>query len=134
MKQSAAKTLGVAALGAAFAAAGAGAADAAPSVPNATAALGSATSTLPVGEAATTLPAGGPEALAAGQNALGTAMQATAPTMNQLANGPKLPNSEVQPQAEALSAPANPPSGLLGGLPLAGPQTSGLPVNGLPLG
>jgi hypothetical protein len=39
MKQSAAKTLGVAALGAAFAAVGAGAANAAPAVPDATQAL-----------------------------------------------------------------------------------------------
>ncbi|MFE0133686.1 ATP-binding protein [Streptomyces sp. NPDC059037] len=134
MKQSAAKTLGVAALGAAFAAAGAGAADAAPAVPNPTAALGSATSTLPVGEAAKTLPAGGPEALAAGQNALGTTMQAAAPTVGQLANGHTLANGEVQPRTAALPAAANPVSGLLGGLPAAGPQGSGLPVKGLPLG
>ncbi|MCX4669475.1 ATP-binding protein [Streptomyces sp. NBC_01381] len=134
MKQSAAKTLGVAALGAAFAAAGAGAANAAPAVPNPTAALGNATSTLPVGEAAATLPAGGPEALAAGQNALGTTMQATAPTVDQLANGHQLANGEVQRRAAALPGAADPLSGLLGGLPVAGPQASGLPVNGLPLG
>ena len=47
MKQSAAKTLGVAALGAAFAATGAGAANAAPAVPDATGMLGSGTSALP---------------------------------------------------------------------------------------
>lgn len=113
MKQSAAKTLGVAALGAAFAAAGAGAANAAPPVSNPTAALGTATSTLPVGQVAQTLPAGGPEALAAGQNALGTTAQAAAPTVGQLAT------AGVQPQAEALpAAAAGPVPGLLGGLPL----------------
>ena len=51
MKQSAAKTLGVAALGAAFAAAGAGAANAAPArrvLPDASQALGTVTQALPV--------------------------------------------------------------------------------------
>ena len=47
MKQSAAKTLGVAALGAAFAAAGAGAANAAPAVPDSSQALDTVTKTLP---------------------------------------------------------------------------------------
>ncbi|MGV9571793.1 ATP-binding protein, partial [Streptomyces nigra] len=45
MKQSAAKSLGVAALGAAFAATGAGAANAAPAVPDAGAALDTVTRT-----------------------------------------------------------------------------------------
>ena len=47
MKQSAAKTLGVAALGAAFAAAGAGVANAAPALPDPTQALDGVTKTLP---------------------------------------------------------------------------------------
>ncbi len=56
MKQSAAKTLGVAALGAAFAAVGAGAASAAPALPDATQALGSVTHTLPAENVAKALP------------------------------------------------------------------------------
>ncbi|EFE67483.1 predicted protein [Streptomyces viridosporus ATCC 14672] len=47
MKQSAAKTLGVAALGAAFAVAGAGAANAAPAVPDTASALDTATRAVP---------------------------------------------------------------------------------------
>lgn len=134
MKQSAAKTLGVAALGAAFAAAGAGAANAAPAVPSVTGALGTATSSLPVGDVAKNLPAGGPEALAAGQSALGTTVQATAPTVEKLAEGTKAPADKGKPAA------ADPVSGLLGGLPVAGALPTqglplqGLPVNGLPLG
>src|SRR5690348_1396538 len=56
MKQSAAKTLGVAALGAAFAATGAGAANAAPAVPDATGMLGSVTSALPAQNVSQALP------------------------------------------------------------------------------
>lgn len=63
MKQSVAKTLGVAALGVAFTAAGAGVAAAAPSAPGApspTQALDQATQKLPVEKIAQTLPATGP--------------------------------------------------------------------------
>ncbi|MEV0324004.1 ATP-binding protein [Streptomyces sp. NPDC050658] len=139
MKQSAAKTLGVAALGAAFAAAGAGVANAAPAVPDPTAALGSATSTLPVGQVAETLPAGGPEALAAGQNALGSTTQALTPTVDKLAAGDVTKAAEHGDEATKPAA-ADPVSGLLGGLPVAGalPATGlpvqGLPVQGLPIG
>ncbi|TPQ20559.1 ATP-binding protein [Streptomyces sporangiiformans] len=114
MKQSAAKTLGVAALGAAFAAVGAGAANAAPAVPDAPA-LDTVTQTLqnsPV-NGATTLPAGSPDVLAQGQDALGGGLSAAQPAA-----------------AGALSdGPAVPATGLLGGLP-----AKGLPVNGVPLG
>ncbi|UQT56697.1 ATP-binding protein [Streptomyces durmitorensis] len=134
MKQSAAKTLGVAALGAAFAAAGAGAANAAPAVPDATGALGAATSTLPTAQVADTLPAGGPEAVAAGQNALGSTLQAAAPTVDKLGESTKDAADRGKPAADPLS-------GLLGGLPVAGAlplqgglPTQGLPVEGLPLG
>lgn len=140
MKQSAAKTLGVAALGAAFAAAGAGAANAAPGLPDATDALGSATSTLPTAQVADALPAGGPEAVAAGQNALGSTLQAAAPTVDKLGQSTKDAADRGKP-----AAAADPVSGLLGGLPLAGAlptqglplqglPTQGLPVQGLPLG
>lgn len=110
MKQSAAKTLGVAALGVAFAAAGAGAANAAaPAVPDAAGALGSVTSGLPVEQATSALPAGGPEAVSAAQNALGNGLTAAQPVVQKVADG------------------GDPVSGLLGGLPVAG---GGLPALG----
>ena len=62
-KKSAAKSLGVAVLGAAFAAAGAGAANAAPAVPDATQALNGVTGTLPAQNVARTVP-GAADALA----------------------------------------------------------------------
>src|SRR3954468_15389732 len=80
MKQSAAKTLGVAALGAAFAAAGAGAANAAPAVPDASSALDTVTRTLPAENVAKALPGAG-EALAQGQNALGSGVAAAQPAV-----------------------------------------------------
>lgn len=133
MKQSAAKTLGVAALGAAFAAVGAGAANAAPALPDATDALGSATAMLPVEQVADNLPAGGPEAVEAGQNALGSTLQAAAPTVDKLGESTK-------PAADRSAKPADPAAGLLGGLPVSnalptqGLPLQGLPLNGLPLG
>lgn len=134
MKQSAAKTLGVAALGAAFAAVGAGAASAAPALPDATDALGSATAMLPMDQVADNLPAGGPEAVSAGQNALGSTLQAAAPTVDKLGESTKAAADRGKPAA------GDPVSGLLGGLPIAGVLPTqglplqGLPVNGLPLG
>ncbi|WP_372345939.1 ATP-binding protein [Streptomyces sp. KL116D] len=118
MKQSAAKTLGVAALGVAFAAAGAGAANAAPAVPDAAGALGSVTSAVPLEQAASTLPAGGPEAVSAAHNALGGGLTAAQPVVEKVAEG------------------GDPVSGLLGGLPTKGLPTQGLPLagGGLPLG
>ncbi|MEU9332242.1 ATP-binding protein [Streptomyces sp. NPDC048290] len=118
MKQSAAKTLGVAALGAAFAATGAGAANAAPAAgPDVAQALDAVTRTLPAENVSQALP-GTAEALAQGQNALGTGLAAAQPAAEQvLAQGP--------------TAPA---AGLLGGLPVQGLPTHGLPVNGIPLG
>lgn len=128
MKQSAAKTLGVAALGAAFAAAGAGAANAAPAAPDPTAVLGTATSTLPVGQVAEVLPAGAPEALSASQSAIGSGTQALAPTVEGLASG------EIKPSGKEGKLVTDPVSGLLGGLPVAGAlPVQGLPLEGLPL-
>ncbi|MEU0673105.1 ATP-binding protein [Streptomyces sp. NPDC006172] len=117
MKQSAAKTLGVAALGAAFAAVGAGAANAAPAVPDATQALDGVTRTLPAENVAQTLP-GADGVLEQAQPSLGAGLTA------------------VQPVAENLLAqgPTAPVAGLLGGLPVQGLPTHGLPVNGIPLG
>ncbi|MFF8538143.1 ATP-binding protein [Streptomyces sp. NPDC015532] len=117
MKQSAAKTLGVAALGAAFAAVGAGAANAAPAVPDASSALDTVTRTLPAENVASALP-GTAQALAQGQSAVGTGMTAAKPAAARL----------------LADRPTAPVGGLLGGLPLQGLPTHGLPVNGVPLG
>ncbi|MFF2521873.1 ATP-binding protein [Streptomyces liangshanensis] len=101
MKQSAVKTLGVAALGAALAAtAAAGSASAAPSVPDAAGALDLVSQTLPSEDIAEQLPMGVDGALVAGRSAL-TTIQQTAPV--------------------ALGAvQAGPAAGLLGGLPVKG--------------
>ncbi|MFE4048346.1 ATP-binding protein [Streptomyces sp. YIM B13518] len=69
MKQSAAKTLGVAVLGAAFAAVGAGAADAAPAAPDAAPALDAVGRAVSAEKPSTALPVArqaGPEAPATG--------------------------------------------------------------------
>ncbi|MDX3261674.1 ATP-binding protein [Streptomyces sp. MI02-2A] len=109
MKQSAAKTLGVAALGAAFAATGAGVASAAPATPDVTG-LDTVSQALPVGGVAGMVPGAG--------EALGRAVSAAQPAAHQ-----------------ALSdGPAAPVTGLLGGLPVKGLPTHGLPLNGIPLG
>ncbi|MFJ9907159.1 ATP-binding protein [Streptomyces sp. NPDC101152] len=119
MKQSAAKTLGVAALGAAFAAVGAGAANAAPAVPDASGALDTVTKTLPAENLAKALPGAG-EAMTQAQPTLASGLAA------------------VQPAAQRVLAdgPTAPVAGLLGGLPVGrtGLPTHGLPVHGLPLG
>ena len=120
MKQLSAKTLGVAALGAAFAATAAGSAVAAPALPDAAGALGTVTSALPVDQAAMVLPPGAPEALKAGQDALGKSA-ATAPASATQA----LPTGGDK---------ADPVSGLLGGLPAKGLPTGSLPTSGLPTG
>ncbi|MFG3495225.1 ATP-binding protein [Streptomyces sp. NPDC047928] len=111
MKQSAAKTIGVAALGAAFAATAAGSAAAIGAVPTG-AALDTATKTLPIEQAAAQLPAGATELVATGQEALGAVTQGM----------PETP----------IGTPADPVVGLLGGLPLGNlPVGGALPVAGL---
>ncbi|GGS25091.1 ATP-binding protein [Streptomyces griseoviridis] len=121
MKQSAAKTLGVAVLGAAFAAAGAGAASAAPAVPDLAQTADGVARTLPAETVAQAAPGAG-NALDAGRRAAGTGLTAAQPVVEQLV-------------AEQLAhGPTKPVAGLLGGLPLSGLPTGGLPVNGLPLG
>ncbi|MFB6816495.1 hypothetical protein ACFCV8_18340 [Streptomyces sp. NPDC056347] len=104
MKQSAVRTLGVAALGAAFAAAAAGTASAAVlpadavgmALPVASSAVGTATQGLPLQETTTKL--------------LGTNQQ------------------------KLVDGATGPVKGLLGGLPAGGVNTGGLSANGLPLG
>ncbi|GAA2769207.1 ATP-binding protein [Streptomyces indiaensis] len=115
MKQSAAKSLGVAALGAAFAASGAGAAHAA--VPDTAPSLEPVTAALPAEQLSPSLPGSG-EVLGQGQTAAGAGLAAAQPVAEQaLANGPT--GSAAQ---------------LLGGLPVQGLPTHGLPVNGVPVG
>ncbi|MFI6287134.1 ATP-binding protein [Streptomyces sp. NPDC051018] len=118
MKQSPAKTLGVAVLGAAFAATAAGTASAAPaSLPEAATSLDTVTSVLPVQESLTKLPAGA-ESLAGGQAALTQAAGTVPGTLQGAAH-------------RVLSAEATEPvAALLGGLP-AGDLAQGLPVGGL---
>lgn len=104
MKRSA-QTLGVAALGAAFAAAGSSAASAAPALPDATGAPGPVSRLAPVQEVATTLPAGAPQSLAAGQAAV-TKSAAVLPGALQQTAGKALTSDDA----------AAPVTGLLGGL------------------
>ncbi|CAM5239473.1 hypothetical protein SALBM311S_02336 [Streptomyces alboniger] len=110
MKQSAVKTLGVAALGAAFAVTAAGAATAAPAVPDAAQALNGVSRTLPAENVTKSLPGAG-EALGQAQSAL----------------------PATQPVAEKALAdgPADKITGLLGGL-TAGKGLPGL--NNISLG
>ncbi|MFE7353473.1 hypothetical protein ACFU8Q_09760 [Streptomyces sp. NPDC057543] len=104
MKQSAVRTLGVAAVGAAFAAAAGGTASAA---------------VLPSDAAATALPVAG-SALENAPRSLPVQDTAT-----------KLLGAGRQ---KLVGDAATPVKGLLGGLPAGGMQTSGLTTNGLPLG
>jgi hypothetical protein len=106
MKQSAVKTLGVAALGAAFAATAAtGSASAAPSVPDAGSALDLVTRTLPADQVTEQLPTGTDGALTAGRSALGTIQQTVPMAVGALQAGPA--------------------AGLLGGLPIQGAPIGG---------
>ncbi|MFD7286165.1 ATP-binding protein [Streptomyces sp. NPDC059863] len=114
MKQSAIKTLGTVALGAAFAATAAGSASAASVVPGAAAPTDLVTKTLPVGDLVGQLPQPLPSALAATGLALGTVQQ-------------------TMPYAADAVKTASPVQQLVGGLPVNG-LGKGLPVNGIPLG
>ncbi|CAM5404793.1 hypothetical protein GCM10010222_06560 [Streptomyces tanashiensis] len=122
MKQSAAKKLGVAALGAAFVAAGAGAANAAPSLPLDADALGTVTSAVPLGDGLTTLPDGASESLGAGQGALGQGVDQGVKTLPAAA-GQATQSLPLDAAAGGLGA--TPLGGLLGGLPLG---AGGLPI------
>ncbi|MDH2391870.1 ATP-binding protein [Streptomyces sp. HNM0663] len=119
MKQSAAKTLGVAALGAAFAAAAAGAAAAEPAaLPDSATSLDTVTKMLPVGEVApvqevaSKLPAGANESLA------GSAMNL--PATAEAAATRTLPTDHAHDPVSSLLGPVSQGAGgvpLLGGLP-----------------
>ncbi len=115
MKQSAVKTLGVAALGAAFAAAGAGAAQAAPSLPDAPG-LDTVAQAVPADQVSSALP-GPAEALSTGQDVVGSGPRD---------RRPRRPVNELGSQV--------PGAGLLGGLPLNAVPGQGVNVNGIPLG
>lgn len=132
MKQSAVKTLGVAALGAAFAATGAGVASAAAG-PDAVGALSTVTSTLPLEETAQSLPDGAPEALAAGHSALQSGLKSAKPTTDKLLPLGGDDQGEDGAADRAMSTkpapkPADPVKGLLGGFPVV----QGLGTNALP--
>ncbi|MBB6418805.1 ATP-binding protein [Streptomyces sp. AK010] len=121
MKQSAAKSLGVAVLGAAFAAAGVGVANAAPALPDTAQTLEAVPAALPAEQLSQTLPGSG-EALGQGQTAAGAGLAAAQPVADQiLANGP------TGPAAKLGGLPVQ-------GLPVQGLPTHGLPVNGVPVG
>ncbi|WP_432080363.1 ATP-binding protein [Streptomyces sp. WAC 04229] len=121
MKQSAAKTLGVAALGAAFAAAGAGAATAAPELPDTAQTVDSVARTLPAETVSQVAPGAG-NVVEQGRRISGTGLTAAQPVVEQVL-------------AEQLAeGPTEPVAKLLGGVPVQGLPTQGLPVNGLPLG
>jgi hypothetical protein len=126
MKQSAAKTLGVAALGAALAAIGAGAANAAPAVPDAARTLDTVTKLLPPAQVVDALPDSG-------------AVKTLKPLAKRgVAAVPAARKGLVaaQPVAERAVAegPTKPVGDLLGGLPVKGLPTKGTPLNGIPLG
>ncbi|MEU9762653.1 hypothetical protein [Streptomyces sp. NPDC047985] len=104
MKQSAARTLGVAVLGAAFAAAAAGTASAA---------------VLPADAATTALPVAG--------SALGPVAK-PGPVED---TATKLLGTGQQKLVDDATSPAK---GLLGGLPAGGAKAGGLSANGIPLG
>lgn len=149
MKQSAARTLGVAALGAAFAAAGAGVAGAAP-LPDAVGSLSSLPQAIPADAVADGLSGVGTKLSETGMDtAMKTAkgvtpgMQAPAQDSGRSAvpgtQGKAAPQSGQSDRSkgakgadDALQSPAKPLGGLLGGLPVGG--LKGLPVNGIPLG
>jgi len=114
MKQSAAKTLGVAALGVAFAAAGAGAASAAPVVPD-VASLGPVVSALPLDQLVKTPPATS-ESVTAAQGALLGGMAAAQPTAEEAARS--LTSTD---RKDALGA-------VLDGLPVNSTGLNGVPL------
>jgi hypothetical protein len=114
MKQSAAKTLGVAALGAAFAAAAAGTASAAPApFPDSAPSLDTVTEIAPVQEAVTKLPAGAPESLAGSGTALTNAVTKSASTL-------PVALQETAYKVLPTTDKVDPLSSLLGGLPIGG--------------
>ncbi|WP_077796965.1 ATP-binding protein [Streptomyces sp. JHA26] len=119
MKQSAAKTLGVAALGAAFAAVGAGAAHAAPQLPDATGTVDSVARALPA-EAVSQVAPGAGTVLEQGRQVAGAGLTAAQPVAGQALGGKLADN------------PADQATGLLGGLPAHTLPAQALPPRTLP--
>ncbi|CAL9470748.1 hypothetical protein SUDANB145_02822 [Streptomyces sp. enrichment culture] len=115
MKQSAAKTLGVAALGAAFAAAGAGAANAAPVVPELGPTVDGVVRTLPATERLTQAAPGAQASGAqAAPGAKGADAKGTTP-------GADARPAAAQSVADTLTkGPVAPVTRLIGGLPVKG--------------
>ncbi|GAA2221370.1 ATP-binding protein [Streptomyces nogalater] len=127
MKQSAAKTLGVAALGAAVAAIGAGTANAAPAAPDVARTLDTFTKLLPPEQVLDAAPESG--AVKTFKPLAKAGVRATVPAVRKGA-------AVAQPVVERAVAEGStkPVAGLLGGLPVKGLPTKGTPVNGIPLG
>ncbi|MEV8568358.1 ATP-binding protein [Streptomyces sp. NPDC051322] len=122
MKQSAAKTLGVAVVGAAFAAVAAGSASAATvpaAAPNVSGALDSVAEALPVQVGPAQLPLGAGKSVDAGRTALGS-------------ESASLPNALAGTLSKGLplNGGAN-PGGLLGGLPSGSLSGNSLPGDAL---
>ncbi|MEW1723114.1 ATP-binding protein [Streptomyces sp. NPDC093109] len=133
MKQSAVKTIGAAALGAAFAVAAAGSASAAPAVPDVGGALdtlGVVAETLPLESVAEKLPAPASEVVTTGRAALDT-VKKTAPQAQKVGQSVGQKVGQKAAASKGTKA-ADPISGLLGGLPVGSLTGNGL--NGLPLG
>ncbi|GHA08755.1 ATP-binding protein [Streptomyces echinoruber] len=136
MKLPAAKTLGVAALGAVFAASGAGAAHAA--LPDAGPVLDTAGRTLPAERLSAAVPGGGALGRARPVAERGPATAKPVAERGLAATGPVAERglATAEPVAERLleDGLAAPVDRLLGGLPVQGLPMRGVGVNGLPVG
>ncbi|RKN46900.1 ATP-binding protein [Streptomyces hoynatensis] len=124
MKQSTVKTLGAAALGAAFVAAAAGSASAAPLSSGVQSTTDDVVHTLPVHEAADTLPGRSGEVVETGADMLSgesSALPVADQTLSHTA-------ANAPGQAETLLEPA---TQLLGGLPIQPDGLAGLPASDL---
>jgi hypothetical protein len=139
MKQSAAKTLGVAALGAAFAAVGAGAATAAPAVPDAGPALSGLTGAMPtdgVSDAVGGLQGAGDQLGGIGQELSGMGMGVAMGSADKLSGAVSDRDAGARAnEGKEAASPLGKVTPLLGGLGLGEMNTgSGSSLNGLPLG
>ncbi|GAA2242117.1 hypothetical protein GCM10010145_05340 [Streptomyces ruber] len=150
MKQSAAKTLGVTAVGAAIAATGAGVGHAAmPALPDTSRTLGAVTQALPLEETTRTLPTDGvSEGLPAAAKNVTQALPGATDNVSKalpsvtgeaFATGKQVLGQGVRAARPAVAdmlrqGPTGPVAHLLGGLPVEGLPMNGLGINGLPLG
>lgn len=150
MKQSAAKTLGVTALGAAIAATGAGVGHAAaPALPDTSRTLDAATQALPVEQVARTLPTDDvSQALPGAAKSVSQTLPGAADTVSKalpsvtdeaVSTGKQVLGQGVRAAGPVVAdtlreGPTGPVANLLGGLPIKGLPMQGLGINGLPLG